>query len=83
MKTVVLSSAASRQLDALPHEAQEHIMDALYDYATSGTGDVKALQGRPGYRLRAGRYRVVFAEDAVTVLAIYIGKRDSTTYSRI
>jgi mRNA interferase RelE/StbE len=82
MKSVVLSNAASRQLDALPQEVQERIMDALYGYAVRGVGDVKPLTGRAGYRLRVGRYRVVFAEDEVTVLAIYVGKRETTTYSR-
>ncbi len=57
-------------------------MDALYGYATTGTGDVKSLSGRSGYRLRVGRYRVVFAEDEITILAVYIGKRETTTYNR-
>jgi mRNA interferase RelE/StbE len=46
----------------------------------SGSGDVKKLSERSGYRLRIGRYRVLFAEDAVTILAVYIGKRETTTY---
>jgi mRNA interferase RelE/StbE len=33
-------------------------------------GGVKALQGRDGYRLRIGRSRVIFDEDATTVLAV-------------
>jgi mRNA interferase RelE/StbE len=82
MKTVVLSNAAARQLEALPHEAQEQITDALYRYAASGVGDVKSLLGRPGYRLRVGRYRVIFAADQTTILAVHIGKRETTTYSR-
>ncbi len=57
-------------------------MDALYSYAVSGVGDVKPLTGRRGHRLRVGRYRVVFAEDEIMVLAIYIGKRETTAYSR-
>jgi mRNA interferase RelE/StbE len=44
--------------------------------------DVKALQGRNGYRLRIGSYRVIFDEDAITILAVYIGRRASTTYKR-
>jgi mRNA interferase RelE/StbE len=81
MKTVVLSNAASRQLEALPPETQDRIMDALYTYALTGRGDVKRLIGRVGYRLRAGPYRVVFTEDNITVLAVYIGRRQTTTYS--
>ena len=40
------------------------------------------LKGRAGYRLRVGRYRVIFDEDANTILAIYIGKRETSTYNR-
>jgi mRNA interferase RelE/StbE len=48
----------------------------------TGQGDVKALQGRNGYRLRIGSYRVIFDEDATTILAIYVGRRSTTTYNR-
>jgi mRNA interferase RelE/StbE len=48
----------------------------------SGEGDVKRLSGRDGFRLRIGRYRVIFEEDASTILAICIGRRETTTYSR-
>jgi mRNA interferase RelE/StbE len=43
---------------------------------------VKQLAGRQGYRLRVGRYRVIFEQDTMTILAIYIGKRETTTYRR-
>jgi len=48
----------------------------------SGEGDVKRLSGRDGFRLRIGRYRAVFDEDVSTILAVYIGRRETTTYSR-
>jgi len=35
-----------------------------------------------GYRLRIGNYRVIFDEDAVTILAIYIGRHTTTSYKR-
>ena len=82
MKTVILTAAAAKQLDALPQPAQGQIIDALDDYAIRRIGDVKHLSGREGYRLRVGRYRVLFAEDRFTVLAVYIGKRETTTYDR-
>jgi predicted transcriptional regulator len=40
------------------------------------------LQGRDGYRLRIGSYRVIFDEDAATILAIYIGRRVSAAILR-
>ena len=54
----------------------------LHRYAMTGQGDVKALQGRDGYRLRVGSHRVIFDEDATTILAIYIGRRATSTYKR-
>lgn len=82
MKTVILTSAAAKQLDALPDTAQKQVIGALDAYAMGGLGDVKKLSGRDGYRLRVGRYRVLFDEDRVTVIAVYIGKRETTTYGR-
>ena len=82
MKTIVLTIAAARQFDALPAEARSSIADALHAYALSGSGDVKRLIGRNAYRMRVGRYRVIFEEDAVTVLAVHVGKRDENKYRR-
>jgi mRNA interferase RelE/StbE len=79
VKTIILSVSAARDLDSLPADVREQ---GLNTYAISGRGDVKRLSGRDGYRLRIGRYRVIFDEDRTTILAIYIGKRETTTYSR-
>ena len=80
MKAIFFTSAAARQLDALPESARDQLLSDLERYAVTGSGDVKRLQGRDGYRLRSGRYRVLFDEDQTTVLAVYIGKRQTTTY---
>ncbi len=82
MKTVILSASAARDLDNLPSDARTQVSQGLERYAISGSGDVKKLSGRDGYRLRIGRYRVLFDEDATTILAIYIGKRETSTYHR-
>ena len=82
VKTIVLTVRAAKELDDLPAEARHFITEALCVYAVSGRGDVKKLTGRDGYRMRIGRYRVLFAEDAVTILAVYVGKRETTTYER-
>jgi mRNA interferase RelE/StbE len=52
----------------------------LHRYAMTGRGDLKSLQGRDCRRLRLGGYRVIFDEDATTILAIYIGRRTTTSY---
>lgn len=82
MKMIVLTPAAARDLDNLPEEPRRQVSEALIDYAMNGRGDVKRLSGREGYRLRVGRYRVIFDEDQTTILAIYIGKRETATYRR-
>lgn len=82
MKTIILTLGAAKDLDALPQDARAQVEAALHRYAMTGQGDVKALQGRDGYRLRIGNYRVLFDEDAATILAIYIGRRATTTYRR-
>ena len=80
MKTIILTTSAAKDFDALPAEARIAVDQALTAYAMAGKGDVKALSGQPGYRLRVGQYRVIFSEDKVTVLAVYIGRRQTTTY---
>jgi mRNA-degrading endonuclease RelE of RelBE toxin-antitoxin system len=75
VKTIILTLSAAKDLDALPRDAREQVEAGLHRYAMTGQGDVKALRGRDGYRLRVGSYRVIFDEDATTILAIYIGRR--------
>ena len=80
VKTIILTPSAARDIDALPRDARAQVAAGLHRYAMTGQGDVKALRGRGGYRLRIGAYRVIFDEDATTILAIYIGRRATTTY---
>jgi mRNA interferase RelE/StbE len=82
VKTVIFTLIAAKDLDALPRDARAQVEAGLHRYAINGQGDVKALQGRDGYRLRIGNYRVIFDEDATTIPAIYIGRRTTTTYRR-
>ena len=82
MKTIVFTHQAAKDLDAIDRAARETILTALASYAVDGRGDVKRLSGRDGRRLRIGRYRVIFDEDQTAILAIYIGKRETTTYRR-
>jgi mRNA interferase RelE/StbE len=69
VKTIILTLSAAKDIDALPQDAREHVQTALHRYAMTGQGDVKALQGRTGYRLGVGSYRVIVDEGATTVLA--------------
>ena len=38
-------------------------------------GDIKSLQGRSGYRLRIGKYRVIYRIDGDNILIDEIGSR--------
>ncbi len=80
--TIIYTPAAARDFDRLTSDVQQRMEVALDANAMRGEGDVKALKGQAGYRLRVGSYRVIFAEDAATILAIYIGRRTTTTYRR-
>ena len=78
MKSIILTLGAAKDLDALPRDARDQVEAGLHRYAMTGHGDVKALQGRDGYRLRVGSYRVIFDEDATTILASAAGPRRPT-----
>ena len=82
MKTIILILAAAKDLDALPRGAREQVEIGLHRYALTGQGDVRALRGRDGYRLRIGGYGVIFDEDAGTILAIAIAAGPRTLYKR-
>ena len=82
METIVFTKGAAKDLDALPSDDRDSVIAGLTEYAIDGRGDVKALAGRDGYRLRIGPFRVIFDEDATTILAIYVGRRQTVTYKR-
>jgi mRNA interferase RelE/StbE len=75
MKTISYTISATRQLRKLPAEIRERIIDKLRRYAESGAGDVKALSGQPGARLRIGSYRVIFVEAADIISVRAVGHR--------
>jgi mRNA-degrading endonuclease RelE of RelBE toxin-antitoxin system len=82
VKKIIFTLSAAQDLNGLPRDARAQVEAGLHRYPITGEGDVKALQGRDGYRLRIGSCRVIFDEDATTILAIYIGRRSTTTYKR-
>jgi mRNA interferase RelE/StbE len=80
MKMIIFTQRSATELDDLPEPGRTIVSNALNRYAIEGRGDVKKLKDRDGYRLRIGDYRVIFAEDAQTILAIFVGRRTTTTY---
>ena len=45
------------------------------EFAASGNGDVKRLKGRQGSRLRVGDWRVIFYEEAGSIVVVAVGHR--------
>lgn len=67
------SKAAEKYLDTQTRETQKRIMDAVDKLPA---GNVRKLQGRDGYRLTIGGYRVLFDYiDDATVDVTAIGPR--------
>jgi mRNA interferase RelE/StbE len=75
VKTTTFTPAALKGLTALPKEARMQILAKVKRYAETGAGDVRALVGRPGARLRIGRYRAVFIEEADSLRVLAVGDR--------
>jgi mRNA-degrading endonuclease RelE of RelBE toxin-antitoxin system len=84
MNDIEWTQKASRQLRKLPSEGQRDIVDAvetLRDWPL--VRQVRALEGQPGYRLRVGRYRILFTiHDGVPriIRVEEVKKRDEHTY---
>ena len=64
------SRTAEKYLDSQTNEVRKRIMDAVDKLPE---GDIRKLQGRKGYRLTVGRFRVLFDyidDNVVDVLTI-------------
>jgi mRNA interferase RelE/StbE len=66
------SKQASKFLQKQDAVSRERIINAIHRLPT---GDVKKLQGEPGYRLRVGDYRVIFDRDGNVLMIIKIDSR--------
>ena len=54
-------------------QAAWRLMDALQKYEQDGSGDVKKLVNRNGYRIRAGDYRAIFKVESGEVIVLDAG----------
>jgi mRNA interferase RelE/StbE len=70
---VIYGRAAEKYLDNQTPKARKRIMDAVDGLPA---GDVRKLNGREGYRLVVGGYRILFDYvDNTTVDVVIIGPR--------
>ena len=78
MKRVVYSRQAVRALLRMPANEATRVRAKIDQYArdpASLSRNVKKLQGREGYRLRVGDWRVIFDEDGTVIDIIDVGPR--------
>ena len=75
MKTIRFTGQALKAFAKLPDRARVQMRLKLERYAEMGTGDVKALVGVPGLRIRSGSYRAVFVETADAIEVFKVGDR--------
>ena len=76
---VRLKRTASKAIKKLDSQAQQRVLVAL-DMLASDPHDapgVKSLQGRDGFRIRVGNYRIIYEIDgeALVVLVLRVGHR--------
>ena len=77
MKQIAYTKDALKALRKMATNTAERIKAKIEAYATdpaSQANNVKALQGRPGIRLRVGDWRVIM-EDGVVLDVLEIGPR--------
>ena len=76
--TVLVSPRAKRELNALPAQLYQRITSKLQDLANDPRppGCVK-LEGREGWRIRVGDYRVLYSiDDGIRIVSVeQIGHR--------
>lgn len=74
MYDVEYSREAARTLRRMPRNTAELIRSKVASLATephAANNNVKALVGRPGYRLRVGDWRVIYdVNDGLRILAV-------------
>jgi len=76
--TIVLTKKAEKQLDKLPDNIAEPIIEAINNLADNPRPQgYKNLKNRDGYRIRVGDYRVIYEvfDDELLIDIILLGHR--------
>lgn len=72
---IQFTSAAIRQWRKLTPSTRSQIDSRLKTFAETGVGDVKALKGVAGMRLRSGDWRVLFTVEGNIITIHAVGHR--------
>ena len=75
MSQVGFTPVATRQWLKLSPQVRDRIKKKLEAFAETGRGDVKKLKGQAGARLRVGDWRVIFYEEAGSIVVVGVGHR--------
>lgn len=78
MREVVYLKRARKALAGMPANTARQIVSKIEQYASdpeSLANNVVKLQGRDGYRLRVGDWRVIFRDDGVVLAIVNVGPR--------
>jgi mRNA interferase RelE/StbE len=78
MRPIAYKKAAIKALNRMPANMSALIRSKIEQYARdpeSLTANVVKLQGRDGYRLRVGDWRVILDEDRIVLTILHIGPR--------
>jgi mRNA interferase RelE/StbE len=75
VKEIEFTSAAVRQSRKLTATTRAQIDLKLQAFAQTGAGDIKALKGAVGMRLRVGDRRVLFTVKGNTITVHAVGHR--------
>jgi mRNA-degrading endonuclease RelE of RelBE toxin-antitoxin system len=81
--TVVLAGPARKSLKRIPVDDKTRILAALAELQKNPfQGDIRKLQGLPGFRRRVGSWRIFFEvmPETKQVVVAAIERRTSTTY---
>jgi mRNA interferase RelE/StbE len=75
MMPILFTLGGARQWMKLTEQVRRRLDVRLTEFATTGRGDVKRLKGRRGLRLRVGDWRVIFYEEAGSIVVVAVGHR--------
>jgi len=78
VRQIVYLKRARKALAGMPANTARQITSKIEQYASdpeSLANNVARLQGREGYRLRVGDWRVIFSDDGVVLAIINVGPR--------